>query len=560
MSRSRQAVFWLILLLIAASPVALAELVLRGAGIVVSDDPYLYLGRVPPFFAETTVGGRRAYKVVSREVYRERNVTFSAEKAPRTVRIFCIGSSASAGWPHPANEIYSAYLQDALQSAYPDRVIEVLNVSAHAYASYRNRLIFEQIIRLDPDLVVIYTGNNEFLERRKYRIGSRWYDAIIRVADHSVLFRLLRGSWFGARLFPDNTLAAAERQHVAFEQWSKIEQLALDLRRDPAQLQLLTEHYAYTIEAMALTALRSRVPVVLLTIPANLRDWRPNVSYLPPGMPERARWQSRFHEGRAALLRADAPAAVAALREASALAPEHADSHFFLARALEASHKFPEAVEAYERARDLDYNPFRALSTFNAIIRDVAARYDHVHLVDADRIFRAATDPRAPGFDLFLDYVHPSKQGNLVLARAVFDEIIRARLVKSEPVTTTFNLTERQASGQAPYDDRGDFPMQAVLVNLFVTMHQDEEALERARYLVDTPGAIGALPPRRARLVQSVLEIFPEVVDIERRTVLGQTVSVDQRRDLAIRMRAFYRAMYPGYEEFRRQAGDVGPR
>jgi len=114
MSRARRAVFWLIVLLLASSPAVLAEVVLRGTGVVLSADPYLYLGRVPSFFAETTIDGKRHYKVISREVYRERNVTFSAEKAPGTVRIFCIGSSASAGWPHPPTEIYSAYLQEAL--------------------------------------------------------------------------------------------------------------------------------------------------------------------------------------------------------------------------------------------------------------------------------------------------------------------------------------------------------------------------------------------------------------------------------------------------------------
>jgi tetratricopeptide (TPR) repeat protein len=553
MSRSRRAVFWLILLVLASSPLVLAELVVRRAGLVVSDDPYLYLGRVPSFFAETTVDGKRAYKVISREVYRERNVTFTAEKTLGTVRIFCIGSSASAGWPHPAAEIYSAYLQEALQSAYPDRVIEVLNVSAHAYASYRNRLIFEEIIQHDPDLVVVYTGNNEFLEKRTYRTGSHWYDPVVRVADHSVLFRWVRGSRIGARLFPDNTLVASERQHVVFEQWSKIEQVALDLRRDPAQLERVKEHYAYTLEAMVRRADRAQVPVVLLTLPVNLRDWRPNVSYLRPEMPDRSRWESRFRDGRAALLRADPDAAVTALREAVALAPEHADSHYFLGRAMEAAHKPAEAIEAYDRARDLDHNPFRAISAFNATLRDLAGRYRHVHLVDADRAFRAATSPRAPGFDLFLDYVHPSQRGNLVLARGVFEAILRGGLIKAEPASTTFRHGERSGPGQTPYDEHSDFPLQGLLVNLYVMMHQNEQALEKARYVAATPGAMAALTPRRVRLVKAVLDIFPELVDSERRELLGPSMSAEQRQALEARVKAFYRSMYPGYERFRRE-------
>jgi len=60
--------------------------------------------------------------------------------------VFCLGGSASAGWPHPPLETYSAYLERALEKAYPDRRIEMINASAHGFASYRVRAVFDRVV------------------------------------------------------------------------------------------------------------------------------------------------------------------------------------------------------------------------------------------------------------------------------------------------------------------------------------------------------------------------------------------------------------------------------
>ena len=82
-------------------------------------------------------------------------------------------------------------------------------------------------------------------------------------------------------------------------------------------------------------------------------------------------------------------------------------------------------LTAYDRARDLDHNPFRAPSDFNGILRQIAGLYENASLADSDQAFRAASSPFAPGFELFLDYVHPTKQGNLLVAQTVYDEIVK---------------------------------------------------------------------------------------------------------------------------------------
>jgi len=45
----------------------------------------------------------------------------------------------------------------------------LINAGGISYASYRIAKLMEELIRFQPDLFIIYTGHNEFLEERTYR-------------------------------------------------------------------------------------------------------------------------------------------------------------------------------------------------------------------------------------------------------------------------------------------------------------------------------------------------------------------------------------------------------
>jgi hypothetical protein len=78
---------------------ALVELLARAVDLRVPADPFIHFGRVAPFFTERTIDGVSHYRVVHRDFYRERNLEFPRAKPRGGFRIFCIGGSASAGWP-----------------------------------------------------------------------------------------------------------------------------------------------------------------------------------------------------------------------------------------------------------------------------------------------------------------------------------------------------------------------------------------------------------------------------------------------------------------------------
>jgi hypothetical protein len=545
-SPNRKALFWgILVLLVVVVPLAVAEIAVRAVGVRVSDDPYMQFGPVQPFFNKVTIDGVEYYQAADRKLYRERKIMFPVKPEPGTFRVFCLGGSASASWPHPSDEFYSSYLEEALQRAYPNRKIEVINASAHSYSTYRVRMIFQEILDFNPNLIVIYSADNEFHEPRTYTIGKHWYDPLATLLNRSHVYRILRGNPLARRLFPENTLPAGR---VAFSRGTGADVKERKLRKDPAQFERVKEHYAFSMESMVKAAGERGIDVILVIDPVNLRDWHPNFSHQELEGEELARWQDHFTKGQAALLRNDADTAVNELKLAADLNPLHGETHFLLGRALELQGQFAASIKELSVARDLDYYPSRGYSVFNATMRGVASRYGNAKIADAEAAFLAASAPRAPGFELFLDYVHPNKRGNLIVAKTVFDTIVDNKLVDGADAVAGFTHEDKPFHCQrkerlfvraggcppegAPYDDATDLPMQVLLLRLAMSMDQDEIVAARATQLSQAPG-FDTLDEWSKSFIKDAAATYPPLVELRQKQTLGESVDAEMKTALA---------------------------
>jgi hypothetical protein len=564
-SPKRKALFWAILaLLVVLLPLTFAEIAVRAIGIRIADDPYMQFGPVEPFFHKQTIDGVEYYQAADRKLYRERKIVFPVEPDPNAFRILCLGASASASWPHPSREIYSKYLEEALIRAYPGRKIEVINVSAHSYPTYRVRMIMQEILEFKPNLLIVYSGDNEFHEPRTYAVEQRWYDPLVALANRSHLYRILRGHPLARKWFPENTLPAGD---VAFQRGGTGTPVVRETRKDPKQFERVKEHYEFSIESMVRSARDRNIPVILLTVPANLRDWHPNLSYQTAQGDDLGRWRDHYVKGQAALLRNDADTAIGELNIAAELSPQHGDTHFFLGRALEMQGQFVASIKELSLARDLDYYPSRTLSYFNATLRDVASRYDNAVIADAEAAFLAASAPRAPGIELFLDYVHPNKRGNLLVAKTVFDAIAKHKLVNGAQAASEFSHENRpfKCDGEErlfvkaggcppegiPYDDDADLPMQVLLVRLGMVMNQDDTVAAKVTRLSQAPG-FATLDDWSKSFVKDAVSVYPPLVELQRRELLGE--SVDAEKKVALdNLEQFRTKYFKRYEKFKRR-------
>lgn len=356
---------------------------------------------------------------------------FAAVKGPRTIRVFCLGGSAAQGWPHHPNASYPRLLQAKLRRLLPGWTVEVVNAAGNTYGSHRVLVVLDEVLAYQPDLVLFYGGNNEFIERVVAPLGPRWARAswCRRLAACRLARRALVGAGsasqkFSVRDYGPDTMVA-NRLRGSFGRPN-------ELRTDPDLFRLVGEHFRANLKAMADACRRRGVPLVLLTAPINLKDWRPCSSFHRPTLSggELERWQAAFRAGVLAREAGRDAEAAAALEQAAAVDPQHSETWFELGTALHRQGRSSAAHAAFLRAVEWDGLPVRSL--FNPAVRELAAA-EGAHLVDVADLFEKDTPDGIPGFEHLVDYVHPTVTANEVIAHEVARALLERGLLPAQP-------------------------------------------------------------------------------------------------------------------------------
>jgi hypothetical protein len=508
-------------------------------------DPFVNISPLA-VFSRTTTNGQEYYNITSQHVLGGSAVHIPVKKPLGTVRIFCVGSSACASWPHPATERFTAYLQQALETAYAGKKVEVVNAAAHGFAAYRTRRVLDEVLQMEPDAVLVWEGNNEFLEERNY-------DPPVKIVEE--LSRHLRTvQWLQTRIMRSRTEMSGEKFNgIAQTFWKKAHQQSLRLREDPAQFAQVQEHFQESFRHMVSQSQRARVPLILCTVPVNMRDWLPTVSYHHLTGERLEQWRALYDQAQRCLLLGQYQDGIATIRQAMALESDHAESYFWLGRLLEASGQKAAAWEAFSKARDLDYNPFRAISNFNEIIRSLAKENDGkgVYLLDLEKSFRDVSKYAAPGFDLFLDYVHPTKPANLLVAQNVFD-LLTGHVLKNQPTGARFSYRDLPVPpATEPYRDESDIGTQIGEITLSAENRQYETIVNQSETVMrEVAGRelLGPDDPVLARFTPEFVEryrVMRHYVDVQRRTILGTSSNSQELAEANREVEQFYDKWYP---------------
>lgn len=490
------------------------------------------------FFSKITIKGEPAIRITNKYGYSHQQTTFNEKKTPGTYRIFCLGGSAVAGWPHPASERFSAYLDTCLKRIYPDKRIEIINCGAHGFASYRVREVFHQLLPFEPDAVIVWSGNNEFLEDQRFK-STKLQRAINAMANH------IKTVQFVKNILPKPELDGNEID-VANSFWKKAQQQSLELCVDSVLARKVRQVYEQSILEIVTEASRNNIKTLLFTVPVNLRDWQPNVSYCSLAKSDSINWAKLYNLGCSALNNGEYQTAVINLKEAVSREPIHAKSHFLLARSFEMLDDTVTALQYYIQAKDLDYNPFRAVTDFNEIIRKIAASNQNTILFDAEKLLLNYGSRGIPGFDLFLDYVHPTRNGNLILATELGDFIRQKnlpRLGNSEMKVDTATLR----SLLADYSDDNDISLQVTRYSLCCLTHQYETAVSFGNQILESLPASYLENPSNQNDINKLrdgVKCFTRFLEFEKQVLNGMPKS-QEFVSAQTAMKQFYEKYYP---------------
>ncbi len=379
--------------------------------------PFVDATNPVPVFEETELDGRRVFARTRHHPLMLPDLHFAAEKPRGGFRVFLLGGSAAGGWPYDLGGYSIAdHLDKKLGVLFPERSIEVINAAGGTYASHRVRFVFDEVIDYDPDLIVVYTGNNEFLESFVFRpqlpAGAWKHLAVARIVHRARLAREGSKPSFDVESY---NLAdqAANRLSYAFGRASRY-------RRDPEQFRAVVESFRHNLDWMARIAAERGVPIVFLDVPVNLKDWQPNASRHREGLsgPERRRWRESFAAGLAAVEAEDPEGAVEALTRATEHDPEYAEAWYYLGRSLLALGRNAEAREALLEALERDAYPFRAIPPLWSVIEEVAAQHG-VPRVAITRALEEASPDGILGAETLVDYVHLSEASQERVAHEV---------------------------------------------------------------------------------------------------------------------------------------------
>ena len=317
---------------------------------------------------------------------------FDVEKKSNAYRIFVLGESSAAGYPFSPLGAFSRYIRDRLVLIYPHSKIEVINIGLTAVNSYTLRDLFPGVLEQKPDLILIYTGHNEYYGA--LGIGSMESLGTSREMVNLLLYlnrfktvELLRNTiqWI-MKLFsgdddrPSGTMMSrmAKDQYIGFD----TETFSDGISQFEGNMRDILD-----------MAKEKNVPVILSTLVSNLKDQIPFISIQTENFPRADKIYNR------------------AKQELSYGNNRVADSLFRL-------------------AKDLDGLRFRAPEKINQVIIALSNEYKSP-FVNADSVLSSISPDGIVGNNLMTDHLHPTLEGYLIIGKSFFEKMEQSNYLPS---------------------------------------------------------------------------------------------------------------------------------
>jgi tetratricopeptide (TPR) repeat protein len=410
--------------------------------LILTEDPLVGFAANVPQFIETT---RADGTVIMRTALNKRIMfnyqEFPKVKAGNSYRVFCMGGSTTYGRPYSDKLSFCGWLRAYLKAADPSRNWEIINAGGVSFASYRVAKLMNELKQYHPDLFIVYTGQNEFLEQRSYGMlmnlpswlinlnatlsGTRTYTALKKLIDP---------------LMPVSIKKAQERYKLSGEVDEILNHTIgpKSYHRDDALKRQIITHFRLNLVRMVKIARSVDAGIIFVQPAKNLKDMSPFKSEHRDGLDAQGlkNWQALFQRATVLDASGDIPGALAAYHQALAIDDRYSDLHYRIGQDLFKLKRYDEAEKAFRRAVEEDIVPLRILGSMQQDIREVAAS-ENVPLVDFPSILRKAYLSRYDyaifGKEYFRDHVHTNIEGYRLLGQALFAELIKEGIAQPKP-------------------------------------------------------------------------------------------------------------------------------
>lgn len=326
---------------------------------------------------------------------------FPKEKKQGTLRFFVLGESSTVGFPYMHNGAFPRMLNYRLQFEYPALNFEIINLSLTAVNSYTLYDFSKQLIKYQPDAVLIYAGHNEYYGALGVASSSnigrnlQWVRATIALKELKIgqlIFRLAAKLKGTDKKTNDYSLTLMERmthdQSIPY--------------KSPLFQQGISQFNSNMTDMLNLFS-RHHIPVYISNLVYNQRDLKPFISTT-----------ENFN----------------------------ADKQYQLAGKAYAEKDYISAKKHYILAKEYDALRFRAPEMMNTLIKKYSENNKNIHLVDALHEFELHSSHAIMDSTLLLEHVHPNLTGQQLISTAFYKQLKQSGILsKVKNSTPSLSVT-----------------------------------------------------------------------------------------------------------------------
>ncbi len=357
--------------------------------------------------------------------------SFAAKRRPGTFRVFCFGGSTMLGFPYHPRSSFSGIFEWMAEKANPDLNIEVINLAKPGADSHDVLWLMEKALSYEPDLILLYTGQNEFLrvslisEARHPRITAArdFLSRHSRIYQAAAKYSYLAVTAAPALIAGDQDILDALGGIAEGGGRETDEESVTEWRSDKEIV------FSRNLERIFELARKDNIPLICFSLAVNMKDWPPLSEPYPAGLsgPEKDELKRSLEKADDFLARGEIDAAEEILRELDARTTGHALTEFMRGRLMEKQGLRSEALEQFRKSRELEIEQHRGPPSFNRMISRLAEEKG-IPLIDTEAIL-VGEAKGAPGFDFFVDHCHPNLRGQVLIARKLYEEAGKLELV-----------------------------------------------------------------------------------------------------------------------------------
>jgi len=319
---------------------------------------------------------------------------FDVQKKENAFRIFVLGESSAAGWPYVPNASFPRHLKRKLEILYPDNSIEVINCGISAINTYTLRDFVPGIIEQNPDLIIIYTGHNEYygalgagssVSLGYSRTLVNTYIKLVDFKTTQLLQNIISGIY---GIFSSSNEKDGEAGNETLMS-RMIGESLIAFESDIYNFGV--EQFDGNMDDILKMFKERNIPVILGTLTCNIKDLKPFVSVKDDKFPP-------------------------------------AEDIYRQAKDYYEKEDFDKAKELFFKAKELDALRFRAPQKINESIISLAKKYNYP-VVDIDSAFKSKSPNGIVGENLMVDHLHPNLDGYRLMGEEYFKAMSNLKLL-----------------------------------------------------------------------------------------------------------------------------------